>query len=85
MQNEFGELKLKLSTPLVLAIRNLEPPFVVEKDGSSILHGALLAQRKGDDKRYPIQYSTRTMISTERNYLECRREVLAVISKLKTF
>ena len=54
MQQAFDELRIKLTSPPVLAYPDLEKPFVVETDVSSVSVGAVLAQKKQDGKIRPI-------------------------------
>ena len=85
MQEAFDELRIKLTSPPVLAYSDLEKPFVVETDASSVSVGAVLVQKKEDRKIHPLQYASRTMNTSERNYSACAREALAVIFALKKF
>lgn len=85
MREAFVELKEKLTSPPLLALPDFDEPFVVETGASSIAVGAVLPQKKEDGKIHPIQYASRTMTSTEKNYSACEREALAVIFALKKF
>ena len=85
MMSAFDVLKQRLTTPPVLAFPEFEAPFIVGTDASSVAFGALLAQKKADEKVHPIQYTNRTMAAAERNYSACEREALAVIFALKKF
>ncbi|CDF33201.1 unnamed protein product [Chondrus crispus] len=85
MQEAFDELRIKLTSPPVLAYPDFEKAFVVETDASSVSVGAVLAQKKEDGKIHPIQYASRTMNTSERKYSACEREALAVIFALKKF
>ena len=85
MQEAFEKLKLKLTSPPVLAFPDFQRPFVVETDASSVAVGAVMAQRKEDRKVHPIQYASRPMTSAERKYSACEHEALAVIFALKKF
>ena len=46
MQEALDELRINLTSPPVLAYLELEKPFVVETDASSVSVGAVLAQNK---------------------------------------
>ena len=46
MQQAFDELRIKLTSPPVLADPDFEKPFMVKTDASSVSVGAVLAQRK---------------------------------------
>lgn len=48
MQKAFEELKLKLTSPLVLAFLDFEQSFVVETEALSVAVGAMLAQCRND-------------------------------------
>lgn len=85
MQTAFERLKEKLTTPLVLAFSDFDAPFVVETDASSVVLGAVLAQKKDDGKVHPIQYASRTMTETEKRYSTSEREGFAVVFALKKF
>ena len=85
MQQAFDELRIKLTSPPVLAYPDFGKLFVVETDASSVSVGAVLAQKKEDGKIHPIQYASRTMNKSERKYSACEREALAVIFALKKF
>ena len=72
-----------MSSPRVLAYPDFEKPFVVETDASSVSVGAVLAPNKEDGKIHPIQYTGRTMNTSERKYYACEREALKFIFALK--
>ena len=83
MQKAFEGLKVKLNSPSVLAFPDFDQPFFVETDASSVVVGAVLAQRKEEKRVHPIKYVCCTMISAERKYSAYERETLAVIFALK--
>ena len=85
MQSWFEELKRKLTTPPFSDLPDFDVTFVVETDASSVAVGAVLAQKKKDGKIHPVQYASRTMNKTERDYSDCEREALAVIFDLRKF
>ena len=60
LQEAFGELRFKLTSPPVLAYPDFEEPFAVETDSSSVSVGAVLAHKKENGKIHPIQYAIRT-------------------------
>ncbi|CDF33409.1 unnamed protein product [Chondrus crispus] len=68
----FQELRIKLTSPPVLAYPDFEKPFIVETDASSVSVGAVLAQKT-------IQYASRSMNTSERKYSACERESLAIL------
>ena len=83
MQQAFEELRIKLTSPPILAYPDFGKPFMVETDASSVSVGAVPAQKKEDGKIHPIQYASRTTNTSERMYSSCEREAPAVISALK--
>ena len=85
MRSAFEVLKQKLTTPPLLSLPDFDVPFVVETDASSVAVGAVLAQKKKDGKIHPVQYASRTMKKTERNYSACEREAFTVIFALMKF
>lgn len=85
MEVAFQDLKRKLTTPPLLAFPDFDLPFIVETDASCLSLGAVLAQKKEDDKIHPIQFASRTMTISEKKYATCEREALAVIFTLKKF
>lgn len=85
MEDAFQNLKKALVSPPVLAYPDFDKPFIVETDASKVGVGAVLAQKGKDGKVHPIQYSSRTMTKSERNYHACERESLAVIFALRHF
>ena len=54
MQEAFDELRIKLTSPPVLAYPDFEKPFMVETDAISVSVGAVLDQKKGNRKIHPI-------------------------------
>lgn len=74
-----------LTSPPVLAFPDFEKSFVVETDASSVALGAVLSQRKDDEKFHSVQYGSRTMNDPEKKYSACEREALAVILALNKF
>lgn len=58
-------------------------PFFIETESSIAPVGAVLAQKKVDRKRHPIQYASITMKTVAKKYSACKRETLAVIFALK--
>ena len=85
MEQAFDELRIKFTSPPVLAYPDFEKPFVVETDASSVSVGAVVVQKNEDGKIHPIQYNSRKMNKSERKYSACEREALAVIFALNKF
>ena len=54
MRSAFEGLRQKLTTPPLLPLLDIDVPFVVETDASSVAVGAVLAQKKKDGKIHPI-------------------------------
>lgn len=72
-------------TPAVLPYSRLDSPFVVETDASSTVIDAKLSETQVDGKIHRVQYVSRKMSPTEKNYSKCGREALAVIFALMKF
>lgn len=66
MQNAFETLKLKLTSPPVLAFTNFHKTFFVETDASGTAIEALFLQIQEDGRPHPNQYSSRTVNIAER-------------------
>ncbi|KAG5880369.1 hypothetical protein JTB14_029495 [Gonioctena quinquepunctata] len=75
-QTAFDELK-KL---LVTALRQCDKtePYVIRKDSSNHLLGAVLLQGEGEDE-HPVEYASRLLNAAERNHSTSEREALAVV------
>jgi hypothetical protein len=67
-QKVFDKLKLRVTTEPVLAHPILTDPFELEVDASGFTTGAVLLQKKGDGKKHPIAYYSKTLSEAERNY-----------------
>lgn len=74
-----------MTSPPLLALSNFDVPFVVERDASSVAVEAVSAQKKEDEKVYPVQYASTTMNTAEKNFYAWERQELAVIFDLKNF
>ncbi len=85
MQVSFDTLKIRLTSPPVLALPDFDEPFVVETDESSSVVGAVLAQRKENGLVHPLQLASRSLNAAERNYAVCEREAAAFIFAQKKF
>ena len=77
-------LKEALNTAPVLAFPEFDLLFIVETDASSRAVGAVLAQKQ-EGSIHPIQYTSRSLNSAEKNYSACEREAVAVIFALRKF
>ncbi|GFU15264.1 retrovirus-related Pol polyprotein from transposon 297 [Trichonephila clavipes] len=83
-EEAFRDLKLKLASPPVLKPADGTKPFVIRTDASSVALGAVLLQGEKDEE-HPIEYASRLLSSSERNYSITEREALAVIWALEKF
>ncbi|GFU21134.1 retrovirus-related Pol polyprotein from transposon 297 [Trichonephila clavipes] len=83
-EEAFRDLKLKLASPPVLKPADGTKPFVIRTDASSVALGVVLLQ--GDkDEEHPIEYTSRLLSSSERNYSTTERKALAVVWALEKF
>lgn len=78
MERAFEDLKLALVIPPILVFPNFQKPFFADTDASAVTLGAVLSQRKEDEKIHPIKYASRTTTSVEKRYSASDRETLAV-------
>ncbi|GFV55619.1 retrovirus-related Pol polyprotein from transposon 297 [Trichonephila clavipes] len=83
-EEAFRDLKSKLASPPVLKPPDGTKPFVIRTDASSVALGAVLLKREKDEEQ-PIEYASRLLSSSERNYSTTEREALAVVWVLETF
>jgi len=72
------------SSDLVLAYPNVSQSFLLDVDASSEGIGAVLSQRFGDQEKV-VEYYSRTLTDSEKNYCATRLELLGLISSLKHF
>ena len=80
-QLAFDELKLKVTTPPVLAYPDFDHPFIVQTDASEIAIGAVIMNH---DRR-PIAFISRTLKAAERFYHITDLELLAMVWSAKKF
>ncbi|GBG69563.1 hypothetical protein CBR_g4397 [Chara braunii] len=83
MKREFKEGGLVLGAPNYEATE--EKPFVVETDAGPTALGGVLIQADADGKERPLRFESRTLNTTERNYSQFKKEMLAVLHCLRTF
>ncbi|GFX90565.1 retrovirus-related Pol polyprotein from transposon 297 [Trichonephila clavipes] len=83
-EEAFGDLKSKLASPPVLKPADGTKPFVIRTDASSVALGAVLLQGEKDEE-HPIEYASRLLSSSERNYSTTEKEALAVVWALEKF
>ena len=76
-QDAFDSLKLKLSTPPVLAYADFTKPFIVHTDASGEGLGAVLYQEQNGIERV-VAYASRGLRRSERNYPAHKLEFLCL-------
>ncbi|BHF73911.1 hypothetical protein SprV_0401699500 [Sparganum proliferum] len=84
----FSYLKEALTAAPVLSFPDLSrdaPPFILDTDASSHAIGGVLSQTDSNGREHVIQYGSRTLDKSERNYSATRREMLALVSFTKKF
>ena len=81
----FEELKERLSTAPVLVYPDFERGFVLETDASVHGIGAVLSQRKEDQRLHPIAYASRALSPAEQCYGITELETLAVVWSISHF
>lgn len=74
---------LKRKNPPVSAFPYFGTPFLVQTVASGKALGTVLAQRKEDDKIYPIYYAIRILKDAEKKYSTSEGESLAIVFALK--
>jgi hypothetical protein len=82
IQQAFQQLKNALISAPVLAVPDVERPFVVTTDASDHAIGAVLSQGNGGMER-PVAFMSRTLSSTERNYATYDKEMLAILEAIR--
>lgn len=81
-QESFDGLKKKFTESPVLAMPDLEKPFIVECDASDFATGAVLSQIGPDGDIHPIAYYSKSLGDAERNYEIHDKELLAIVRAL---
>jgi hypothetical protein len=81
-QKAFEELRNRVTSKPVLAHPELDKPFELEVDASGFAIGAVLLQKKGDGKKHPIAYFSKTLNKAQQNYDVADLELLAVVMSL---
>nr|VZI14049.1 unnamed protein product [Spirometra erinaceieuropaei] len=87
-EDAFSHLKEALTAAPVLSFPDLSrdgPQFILDTDASSHAIGGVLSQTDTDGREHVIQYGSRTLDKSERNYSATRREMLALVSFTKKF
>jgi len=83
-QMAFKDLKMVVTTALVLMFPQDLEPFWVEADSSDFATGAVLSQQStADGKWHPIAFYSKSLSSVERNYKIHDKEMLAIIRVLE--
>ena len=83
-ENAFQDLKSKLVSPPVLKQADGTKPFVIRTDASNVAIGAVLLQGEKNEE-HPIEYASRLLSPSERNYSTIEKEALAVVWALHKF
>lgn len=81
-QEAFDELKRCFTTAPILAMPDLEKPFVLECDASDFATGAVLSQVGGDGQVHPIAFYSKSLNDAERNYEIYDKELLVIVRAL---
>ena len=76
-QNCFKEVKQIITSTPVLALFNTEAETVVSADASSYGLGAVLQQKQPQSNFKPITYISRSLTTTEQQYAQLEKELLA--------
>jgi len=80
----FKDLKMAVTTALVLMSPQDSEPFWVEVDSSDFATGAVLSQQSMmDEKWHPVAFYSKSLSSMERNYEIHNKEMLAIICALE--
>jgi len=83
-QTAFEDLKMAMTTALVLMSPQGSEPFRIKVDSSDFTTGAVLSQQStADGKWHPIAFYSKSLSSVERNYEIHDKEMLAIIHALE--
>jgi len=83
-QTAFEDLKMAVTTALVLMSPQDLEPFQVEADSSDFATGAVLSQQStADGKWHPVVFYSKSLSSVEQNYKIHNKEMLAIIRALE--
>ena len=83
-QSSFDELKAALTSPPILAYPNSTETFILDTDASNFGIGAVLSQKQNGVERV-VEYYSKTLSRSERNYCVTHRELLAIVKGVKHF
>ena len=81
-QDAFNRLKERLTSAPVLGMPTDEGTYYLDCDASDVWLGAVFSQKQGSSE-VVIAYASRTLSKPERNYEVTRRELLAIVYRLK--
>ena len=81
----FAEIKRRLCAAPQLAHPDLEKPFVLYTDASTIAVGAVPLQQDTNGIERPVSFFSKKLSSAQRNYSTFKRECLAVMCALEHF
>ena len=84
-QAAFSELKRQLLDSPILVHPDFDLDFVLETDASIDGLGAILSQRKSDDKLHPVAYASRSTSFVNKRYSVTELETLAVVWAVQHF
>src|SRR5258708_27506796 len=82
-QKAFDTLKERVTSEPILTQPDLAEQFTLEVDASGFTVGAVLLQRKTDNKLHPVGYYSATLNEAERNYDIYDLELLAIVKALR--
>jgi len=83
-QTAFKDLKMAVTTALVLMSPQDSEPFRVKADSSDFATGAVLSQQSTADRKwYPVAFYSKSLSSVEWNYEIHNKEMLAIIHALE--
>lgn len=83
-QIAFERLKIFLTTSPILRQADPSLPYILKTDASAYALGAVLMQGEGPDER-PVEYASRLLTASEKNYCTTEREALAVVWSVNKF
>ncbi len=81
----FEALKGSFAEAPILLLPDPAKQYHLEADASKRALGAVLRQRGGDGILHPVAYLSHTLSATEQNYQVYDRELLAIVTALKTW
>ncbi len=84
-QGTFDALQGRVTAEPVLAHAKLNDQFELEVDASGYAVGAVLLQRKEDNKKHPIGYYSATLNEAQWNYNIYNLELLTIVMALKNW